>query len=436
MAPSLHVVVLAAGEGTRLKGRQTKVLMPLWGRPAVAWPVDAALCLGPEKVVVVGGQHLAALKTGLEGRSVEFALQEQPLGTGHAVSAAQPAFEPEGGAPSSGELLVINGDCPLVTAELLEQLVAAHRAHPGPVSFLSMELDDPTGYGRVLRDELGRVTAIVEEKDADPDQQAVCEVNAGIWVLELPDVWKALARIGSDNKAREVYLTDLVSMAVAAGESVTALCWGWPEDVLGFNDQSQLAEVRTILQHRILAGHMKAGVEIVDPETTFIDADVQIEAGARILPCTMIEGRVSIAQGCDVGPFAHLRDGSVLQAGSKVGNFTETKQSTLGPGVKAGHLTYLGNAEVGANTNIGAGTITANYDGTHKHQTRIGERVFIGSGTVLVAPADVGDDALTGAGAIVPANKKIGAGEVWVGLPAKLHRSAPSSDRQEQEPPS
>jgi bifunctional UDP-N-acetylglucosamine pyrophosphorylase/glucosamine-1-phosphate N-acetyltransferase len=422
MAPSLHVVVLAAGEGKRLRGRHPKVLMPLWGRPAAAWPVDAAKALLPDGVVVVGGEHVDALGAALEGRGVSLARQEQPLGTGHAVLAARKALE-----SADGELLVLNGDCPLVTADLLEQLVAAHRAHGGPLTFLSMELDDPTGYGRVIRDTAGKVTAIVEEKEATPEQRAVREVNAGLWVLDLPAAWDDLSRIGSDNRAGEIYLTDLVAMRVAAGDPVVALCWSCPEDVLGFNDQQQLSEVRAILHRRILQGHLANGVEIVDPDSTFIDADVIIEPGARILPCTMIEGRVSIAFGCDVGPFAHLRDGSVLMEGSKVGNFTETKKSVLGPVAKAGHLTYLGDAEVGAGTNIGAGTITANYDGRNKHPTQIGKDAFIGSGTVIVAPATVGDGALTGAGAIVTAHTTIGTGEVWVGLPARLHRSSSSA---------
>jgi len=423
MASSLNVVVLAAGEGKRLKGRHPKVLTPLWGRPAVAWPVDAARALLPERVVVVGGEHSEALGAALESRGVALARQDRPLGTGHAVLAARPAL-----ADADGELLVLNGDCPLVTPALLERLVAAHRAHAGPLTFLSMELDDPTGYGRVIRDAAGRVTAIVEEKEATPEQRAVREVNAGVWVLDLPAAWDDLSRIGSDNRAGEVYLTDLVAMRVSAGDPVDACLWPEPEDVLGFNDQRQLAEVREVLRRRILDGHLRNGVEIVDPATTYIDADVTIDAGARILPCTMIEGKVSIATGCDVGPFTHLRDGTVLEEGAKVGNFTETKKSVLGPGVKAGHLTYLGDARIGAGTNIGAGTITANYDGTNKHPTRIGKNAFIGSGTVIVAPAEVGDGALTGAGAIVTRDTHVGPGEVWVGLPARRHRPAPTEE--------
>jgi bifunctional UDP-N-acetylglucosamine pyrophosphorylase/glucosamine-1-phosphate N-acetyltransferase len=433
MPAPLQVVVLAAGEGTRLRGRQTKVLTPLWGRPSVAWPVDAARALGPERVVVVGGAHLEALGKALADRDVTLAHQIEPRGTGHAVLAARDALQ-----GAEGSLLILYGDCPLLPHALLEQLVAAHRAHPGPVTLLSIELDDPTGYGRIVRAADGSVQSIVEEKDATPEQRALLEVNAGIWVVDLPGAWSALEGLTPDNSQNELYLTDLVGLAVADGQRVEAFRWGEPEDVLGFNDQAQLAEVREILRRRILAGHMANGVEIVDPATTYVDADVTIASGARILPCTMIEGKVSIATGCDVGPLAHLRDGTVMEEGSKVGNFTETKKSVLGPGVKAGHLTYLGDARIGAGTNIGAGTITANYDGTNKHPTRIGERVFIGSGTVLVAPTEIGDGALTGAGAIVTGNSTIGEGEVWVGVPARPQKPATSakapSEPQTEEP--
>jgi bifunctional UDP-N-acetylglucosamine pyrophosphorylase/glucosamine-1-phosphate N-acetyltransferase len=447
MVSPLHVVILAAGEGQRLKSLRPKVLTPLWGRPAVRWPVEAARALSPESMVVVGGKHLNALETALETPSsaaeslsgrfdgatagatatvpVSLAHQEQPLGTGHAVLAARSAL-----ASAEGSLLILYGDCPLLPSDLLAQLVEAHRAQGGGLSLLSVSLADPTGYGRILRDPEGRVTAIVEETDATPEQKTVQEVNAGVWVVDLPGAWEQLERIGTGNKQGEVYLTDLVDLTVQAGGAVQAHCWPEPEDVLGFNDQAQLAEIRAILRRRILRGHLARGVEIVDPSTTFIDAEVSIEPGASIQPCTVIEGRTSIASGCVVGPFAHLREGTVLESGAKVGNFTETKQAVLGPGVKAGHLSYLGNAKIGAGTNIGAGTITANYDGTHKHETRIGASAFIGSGTVLVAPSEVGDEAITGAGAIVTRGAHIGPGEVWVGVPARpmSHRAETEAD--------
>ncbi len=418
----LNVAVLAAGEGKRLRGAQPKVLTPIWGRPSVAWPVSVALELGPERLVVVAGDHREAIASVLPEGRAEVVIQDEPLGTGHAVLAAAPALE-----GAEGTLLILYGDCPLLPAELLRAVAEAREAEDADVALVTVELDDPTGYGRILRRPDGRVGAIVEEKDATEEQRAVREVNAGIWAVKLPDALEALRQVGRDNAQGEVYLTDLAELTVSAGGVVVAVPWDRPQDVLGFNDQPELAQVRSILRRRIVDRHLAAGVEIVDPDTTYIDAEVTIEPGARILPCTMIEGRVSIATRCEVGPFTHLRDGTVMERGSRVGNFTETKKTVLGEGVKANHLTYLGDARIGAGTNIGAGTITANYDGRHKHPTEIGERVFIGSGTVLVAPTRVEDDGMTGAGAIVKRNTTIGPGEVWVGLPAHRLRSRQTS---------
>ncbi len=426
MALALHVIVLAAGEGKRLRSRCPKVLTPLWGRPSLSYPLDAAAALSPERTVVVGGVRLDEVREALADRAdpaapneLIFAHQAEPLGTGHAVLAGREAL-----AGAEGALLVLYGDGPLVTPELLKALVDEHASNDAPLTILTVDLDDPTGYGRILRGSDDQVLGIVEENDCSDDQRLLTEVNAGLWILDIHPGLERLAGVTTDNSQGEIYLTDLAGLTVAAGDKVATLNWPAPEDVLGFNDQSDLAEVRGLLRQRILEQHLAAGVEIVDPETTYIDADVTIEPGARILPCTMIEGRVSIASGCDVGPFAHLRQGTVLEAGAKVGNFTETKNSRLGPGCKAGHLTYLGDAEVGASTNIGAGTITANYDGEHKHKTLIGESAFVGSGTVLVAPVAVGDGAMTGAGAVVTKGQVIEPGSVWVGVPAREVKSS------------
>jgi bifunctional UDP-N-acetylglucosamine pyrophosphorylase/glucosamine-1-phosphate N-acetyltransferase len=318
-----------------------------------------------------------------------------------------------------------------VTTELLSALVEEHAANDALLTILTVDLDDPTGYGRILRDEHGAVASIVEESDAKDEERALFEVNAGIWIFDIDPGLERLSSVTDENAQGELYLTDLAALTVAAGDKVAALAWPHAEDILGFNDQLDLSEVRGIMRRRILERHLAAGVEIVDPETTYIDSEVEIEAGARVLPCTMIEGRVSIASGCQVGPFAHLREGTVLEQGAKVGNFTETKQSRLGPGVKANHLSYLGDAEIGANTNIGAGTITANYDGKHKHKTRIGERVFVGSGTVLVAPTELGDGALTGAGAVVTRGQVVEPGSVWVGVPARPIKRSVADDQGE-----
>ncbi len=413
MPAACHVAVLAAGEGRRLGGSLSKVLTPLWGRPSVAWPLRAALELGPERAVVVAGEHLAAVQRAC-GPGVQYARQERPRGTGDALLAAAPAL-----SGATGPLLVLYGDCPLTTPAMLRALLQCHRESGAALTVLTATLADPTGYGRVLRDGSGHLSAIVEERDADAATRAVREVNSGTWVVELPAALDDLRAVGSANAAGEVYLTDLVQASLRRGRRVAALPWPDADEALGFNTPRELARVRSLLRRRIVERHLEAGVEIVDPESTFLDADVAIEPGARILPCTIIEGDCRIAAGCEVGPFAHLRTGTVLAAGAEVGNFTETKKAVLGAGTKAKHLSYLGDTTIGAGANIGAGTITANFDGRAKHATVIGDRAFIGSGTVLVAPLTVGEGAQTGAGAIVTRGSAVGAGETWVGVPAR-----------------
>lgn len=425
MTAPLHVVVLAAGEGTRLGSGYTKVLMPLWGRPSLVWPLEAVTGLQPARTVVVaGGASEARVRACLADRPEwQVVTQEHQLGTGHAVLAAAPAL-----VGATGDLLVLYGDGPLITPALLSTLVEQHRAGGADLTILSVRLDDPTGYGRLIRDADGGVGAVVEERDADEATRGLTEVNAGIWIFDLAKGLERLATVGTDNAQGEIYLTDLVAVTRAAGGTVGALCWPHAEDVIGFNDHAELARVRAILRRRILTDLLRRGVEIVDPDSTFVDVTAEIAPGARILPCTVIEGAVRVGAGCEVGPFARLRDGTLLEPGAEVGNFTETKKTTLGAGSKAKHLTYLGDTTVGAGTNIGAGTITANYDGVHKHATVIGDRAFIGSGTVLVAPSTVEDGARTGAGAIVTRGSTLEAGSTWVGVPARPLKATKTSD--------
>jgi bifunctional UDP-N-acetylglucosamine pyrophosphorylase/glucosamine-1-phosphate N-acetyltransferase len=417
MPADLNVVVLAAGEGKRLTGQTPKVLTPLWGVPALCWPVDAALGLNPRRLIVVAGPRPEPARAALAGRDAVIVTQERAEGTGAAVLLARSELD-----KGPGPLLVLFGDGPLVDTALLERLLDDHAASGAAITVLTADLDDPAGYGRVLRDERGALVSIVEERDADPATRAVREINSGVWVIERSPCLDDLSAVGRTNAQAEVYLTDLVAIARERGRKVGASKCADARQVLGFNDQRELAAVRALLRRRILERHLLAGVEIVDPESTWIDATVSIEPGARILPATVIEGRCRIAAGCEVGPFAHLRTGTELDAGAEVGNFTETKQTRLGAGAKAKHLSYLGDATIGARANIGAGTITANYDGRTKHPTTVGERAFIGSGTVLVAPVSVGDQATTGAGAIVTRHSQVGAGETWVGVPARKLR--------------
>lgn len=430
MTSPLYAAVLAAGEGTRLGGAKPKVLTPLWGLPAICWPVNAIFGLEPARLDVVVGADSGGIRESVANFAldssiqVEFAVQSEPRGTGHAVLAAKDAWT------EAGSLLVMYGDCPLTSTGLLSALVAHHREVEAELTVLTTVLDDPTGYGRIVRGEEGHLAAIVEEVDADEIIRGVEEVNTGIYVMEVPAVLEDLATVEAGNAQGEIYLTDLVSALCARGAKVSSFQVDDWTKVLGFNNQTELAVARALLRKEILAEHLEAGVEIVDPNSTFIDKTVTLEPGACILPGTVIEGPGTVVgAGCVVGPMAHLRAGTHLEPGSKVGNFTETKQTHLGAGAKANHLSYLGDAEVGPGSNIGAGTITANYDGKDKHRTVIGKDAFVGSGTVIVAPASVGDGSTTGAGAIVTRESEVPDGDTWVGVPARpLKKATPPSE--------
>ena len=301
----------------------------------------------------------------------------------------------------------------------LRALLDRHRRQRAAATVLSVVLPDPTGYGRILRGEDGRILSIREEKDATAEERRVDEVNVGIMAFDSEHLWSALGKLTADNAQGELYLTDVPGLLLAAGLRVASLLAGNADDVRGVNSLRELAEVGTIARHRSLEGHMKRGVRIVDPATTFIDMGVRIGAGSTIFPFTVITGDVTIGKGCEVGPFSHLRDGTRLMNGSQIGNFVEVKKSTVGEGSKAKHLTYLGDAEIGKRTNVGCGTITANYDGKAKHRTKIGNQVHVGSGTVFVAPINVGNRVVTGAGAVLLPGKDVPDGETMVGVPAR-----------------
>jgi bifunctional UDP-N-acetylglucosamine pyrophosphorylase/glucosamine-1-phosphate N-acetyltransferase len=423
------VVILAAGQGTRMRSRTPKMLHDLCGRPMIDWTVAAALEAGADKVVVVGSPDRA-----LEGRlpdGVLLAVQPKPNGTGGAVLAA--AGELEGDAP----VLVLNGDAPLVTPQALRTLVDAHRADGAAATFVTITLDDPTGYGRVVRDVAGEVERVVETKrpgDATPHELTIREVNAGVYAFDAPGLLDALRRIGTDNAQGELYLPAVVGVLRAGGARVTGLAADDPSLLLGVNDRVELARVRAIAQRRINEAHMRAGVTIVDPESTVIEVGVRIGADTVVEPSTFLRGATTVGErstigplttvidaalgddvsvvhsyleGCEiragavVGPFAYLRPGALLRERAKAGTFVEIKNSDIGEGTKVPHLSYIGDAEVGPGTNLGAATITANYDGRRKHRTTIGANVRTSVDTTLVAPVTVGDDAYTGAGSVV-----------------------------------
>jgi bifunctional UDP-N-acetylglucosamine pyrophosphorylase/glucosamine-1-phosphate N-acetyltransferase len=428
---ALASVVLAAGKGTRMKSGLIKVLHPVAGLPMIAWPVAAARDAGSDPVVLVIGHQANAVQGAFRGAAdIRCAMQEEQLGTGHAVACALDAL-----TGFRGTVLILCGDTPLLRAETLKNMLAFHRDNSAAVTVLTAVMDDPYGYGRVVRDAEGRVTRIVEQKDADPEEQEIREINSGIYCMDSDFLFANIRGIGNDNAQGEYYLTDLLAIAVRKGLTCLALPTADADEIMGVNDRVQLAEAGRILRSRINRDHMLNGVTIIDPDTTYIDQGVTIGADTTIHPGCRIGGGTVIGSGCEIdgnvsitgcrigddchikaasvledselgedvaiGPMAHLRPGTVLGHKVKIGNFVETKKIVMGEGSKASHLTYLGDAEIGRNVNIGCGTITCNYDGVNKHRTVIGDDVFIGSDVQLVAPVSVGRNSLVAAGTTV-----------------------------------
>ncbi len=409
------MVILAAGQGTRMRSKLPKVLHELCGRPLLGYVLDRALELRPERVIVVTGHGAQDVETWVRDAypdaPIRFVLQAEQNGTGHAVQVAASEL-----AETDGPVVVLYGDMPLLRRETLEALCT--EAGVDGTAMTTATPERPRGFGRILRAS-GVFRAIVEERDASPEELRIREVNVGVYAFARADLVRLLPRLTSDNAQGEVYLTDLLGLLVEEGKVVALHELEDEREAIGINTLAHLAEARAAIQERILEEHLAAGVFIEDPATTYIDYGVEIGEGTRVLPCTVIRAGVKIGAGCEVGPFTHLRVGTVLEDGAEIGNFTETKKSRVGKGTKAKHLSYLGDAQIGAGTNIGAGTIFANYDGKDKHTTVVGERAFIGSGTVLIAPCRVGDGALTGGGAVVTRHTEIPPNEAWVGVPAR-----------------
>ncbi len=430
------VVILAAGQGKRMRSALPKVLHAMCGRPMLGYVLDQAFSLDPERVVLVAGvgadqvrEYVASTEY---AERVEVVIQAEQLGTGHAVACALPAIPGPGavaGAPGAETpVVVLYGDMPLLRPESLEQLCARFAAQTGErgACITTARPANPRGFGRIVRAG-GQVQGIVEERDASAEQRVIDEVNVGVYAFRADDLHRFLPELKNDNAQAEYYLTEVVDRVLAEGRRVDTLELDDEREAIGVNTLGHLAECRSALQERILEQHLEAGVFIEDPATTYVDHGVEIGVGTRILPCTVIRAGVRIGAGCEVGPFTHLRVGTVRHDGAEIGIFTEAKKATVGAKTKAKHLTYLGDVTIGAGANIGAGTIVANYDGTHKHATQIGDRAFIGSGSVIIAPANIGAGALTGGGAVVTRNSTIPDGEAWVGVPARPLRRNPES---------
>ena len=428
------VVILAAGQGTRMKSALPKVLHPLCGKSMIAWVVDQALSLDPKRILVVigheGGTVEAEVLAGPAADRITCVTQEPQNGTGHALQVCTEAL-----GEDPGTVVVLYGDMPVMDPRTLALLCEAKDAAGADgLALLTAFPETSRGFGRILRSEEGRFEGIVEEKDASVEECSIPEVNVGVYAFPGKRLLELLPRLTNDNAQGEYYLTDVPVLHAIDGGEVATVEVEDLDEMIGVNTIPHLAEARWALQVRILEEHMLAGVQIEDPASVFIDANVEIGTGTKILPCTVIRGGVVIGEGCEVGPFTHLRPGTVLKDGAEVGNFTECKKSTLGEGTKAKHLSYLGNAEIGAGANIGAGTIFANYDGLEKHTTVVGDGAFIGSGTTIVAPNEIGEDATTGAGTVVTRKAKVGPGEVWAGIPArKLEGSrGPQAERKKR----
>jgi bifunctional UDP-N-acetylglucosamine pyrophosphorylase / glucosamine-1-phosphate N-acetyltransferase len=431
-ANDLAILILAAGKGTRLKSSLAKVLHRAGGRALIEHVLRACAPLKPRKTVVVLGHQAEQVQGVVEPFETETVLQQPQHGTGHAVLVSRRALG------SAKNLVVLPGDAPLVRTETLRAMIATHRAGNAAATILSAVVSDPSGYGRIVRKSETKVQAIVEESQLKDDQREINEINSSIYCFSAEKLWPALAHVKPDNKHREIYLTDAIAVMVSSGETVLAQVAADPREVLGCNTRADLAEVDRVFRERKRAELMEQGVTFQLPETVLIDPDVTagedtvLEPGVQLLGKTKLGARCTIRTGsvlhdaslgddvvvephCVVaesrlddrviiGPFARLRPNNHLKADSRIGNFVEMKKSTLGEGTKAMHLSYLGDAKIGTKANIGAGTITCNYDGFHKYPTTIGNRVFIGSDTALVAPVRVGDGAYVAAGSTVTEN--------------------------------
>lgn len=425
----IATVILAAGRGKRMRSKTAKVLHHLAGMPMILYPLVIAERLS-ERVVAVVGHQGRSVERLLEGRALKVVVQDQLLGTGDAVRRTRDAL-----SDFNGDILILNGDLPLIREKTIRNLIRLHRHKASSIAIVTAIMEDPIGYGRVIRDRDGRLIKIVEDADADDHERIIKEINAGIYIFKKDLLFWALDRIDSKNRQGEYYLTDIIGVISEKGEEINALLASDPDEVIGINNRADLARAESIMRRRITDRLMQKGVTIIDPINTSIDHEVKIGIDSTIYPYSRIEGRSRIGEDCIIGPhvrirdsvigngveikdtsiitgsriesgvvlgpFAHIRPGSLLKKGARIGNFVEVKDSRIGKGSKANHLSYIGDAEIGKDVNIGAGTITCNYDGLNKHVTTIEDRVFVGSDTQFIAPVKIGKGSVIGAGSTI-----------------------------------
>ena len=438
MSSEVHIVILAAGQGTRMKSQLPKVLHPIVGKSLIEHVLRTADAVSPASITVVVGHGGAKVREGIGDRpNLAFAVQEPQLGTAHALQQAEPRL-----AGRQGTLVLLSGDVPMFSAATLRRLLDTHHTARAAATVVTAVIDRPYGYGRIVRTR-GRIARIVEERDASPEVRQIHEINSGIYAFDLAPLFDALRGIASQNAQGEYYLTDLIAIYRRRKLPIETLIVDNPQEIRGINSRTELAEVSRIVRQTKNEELMAAGVTIVDPATTYIEPDVEIGADTVIHPGVAIEGQSRIGAACEihsnvrivdsevankvvinnfcliigsriaegaaVGPFAHLRPETVVGEGAKIGNFVELKKTTMGPGSKANHLAYLGDATIGAKVNVGAGTITCNYDGVSKHPTVIEDGAFIGSDSQLIAPVRVGKGAYVGAGSSITEDVPAGA---------------------------
>ena len=426
----LAVVILAAGKGTRMKSDLVKVLHPIAGSPMLSYSLDLARSLRPSRLVVVVGFQADLVHEKCKAEDVAFAIQKEQLGTGHAVLAARPALQ-----GFQGNVLILSGDVPLLTEETIKSFLQAHQERQAALSVMTVELENPRGYGRVFRNADGSLLRITEDKDLKPREEEIREINTGIYCVDAGVLFSALSHITPQNAQKEYYLTDIVARASAEKKKVLPFLAKDALEVMGINTRVELALANKGMRRMIAERHMLEGVTLIDPETAYIDREVKIGRDTVIHPNCHLMGKTSLGVGCliepgckiantqagnrviikassvisecriedrvEVGPFAHLRPETLLREGSRIGNFVEVKKSVIGRGTKANHLTYIGDATLGEKINVGAGTITCNYDGQKKHPTVIEDGVFIGSNTALVAPVKIERNSVIGAGSTI-----------------------------------
>ncbi|MDP2652976.1 MAG: NTP transferase domain-containing protein [Candidatus Omnitrophota bacterium] len=410
----MNTIILAAGKGTRMKSGTPKVLHPVCGRPLLRYVLDVVQSVGSLKICVVIGHQGEHVRRFL-GKGILTVVQRRLLGTADAVRCAQKILR-----SSSGDVLILCGDTPLLKKETVRSLVRKFRRTKADGIVLTAEVGDPSGYGRIVRDWQGRMTAIREEKDATEEERRIREINVGVYCFKARALSAALKKVKLNPVKKEYYLTDVIGVLSRRGAKIETYLTGEPQEGWGVNSREDLAAAQQVLRQRFLRYWMAEGVTIEDPQTTFVEADVRIGRDTVIRPFTVIEGNVRIGSRCVIGPFTHLRPGTRLADEVQIGNFAEVSRSRLGTKTLMKHFSFAGDAEIGRHVNIGAGTVTANYDGKNKNKTVIKDNAFIGSDSILVAPVKVGRGAMTGAGCVVKKGQVVPDGGVIVGVPGRI----------------